>query len=130
MSYNFSKNKKLVAAAKEIARQLRVHQTPAEDIFWKAVRDKQFLGLKFYRQHPLFFEFVGKESFFIADFYCHERQLVVEIDGPIHKFQKEYDWLREHIINALEVRVLRFTNEEVENNLKSVLQNVEAFLSL
>jgi len=129
MSLNFSKNRKSAAAAKELARQLRARQTKSENIFWECVRDNKLLGLKFYRQHPLFFEYMGKESFFIADFYCHEKQLVIEIDGPIHKFQKEYDEFRECIINCFGVRVLRFTNEEVETTLHKVLLRIEEFIA-
>ncbi len=128
MSINICRNKKLVSASKDIARQLRRHQTKSETMFWEAVRNNQFLKLKFYRQHPLYFEYVGKETFFIADFYCHEKQLVIEIDGPIHQFQKEYDQLRDHLINSLGIRVLRFTNQEIETTLNEVLDNIKQFI--
>jgi len=50
---------------------------------------------------------------FIADFYCHEHRLVIELDGGIHQKQKEYDALRTYIISRLGFRVVRFTNDEV-----------------
>lgn len=50
--------------------------TEAEDILWKHLRNKKLNGLKFRRQHPL--------DIFIADFYCHEKKLVIELDGGIH----------------------------------------------
>ena len=57
----------------------------------------------------------------MADFYCHEKKLVLEIDGKIHLGQKDYDELRTHIINALGIKVIRFRNEEIEENFEEVL---------
>lgn len=121
-----SRNRKLVAAAKEICRELRKRQTAAENILWQAVRDRKFLDKKFYCQHPLFFSDVGTESFFVADFYCHEERHVVELDGRIHDFQKEYDAYRTDIIGENGITILRFKNEENENNLENVLQRLAA----
>ena len=60
----------------ERAREMRMKATPAEAFAWGLFRDRQFLGLKFRRQHQ-----IGN---YIADFYCHEKRLVVELDGPVH----------------------------------------------
>ncbi len=109
-----------VIVAKRAARDLRRKQTNAEAKLWNLLRNRQFYGKKFLRQHPIFFEYESKKRFFIADFYCHEEKLVVEIDGKIHEYQKDYDNLRTYIINAFGIRVARFRNEEVENNIETV----------
>lgn len=122
---SLSHEPRLHEIAKQRCRDLRKRQTKAEAIFWAAVRDRKFLQLKFYRQHPLFFDYLGKETFFIADFYCHERKLVVEIDGKIHDYRKDHDELRTFIINLLGHAVVRFRNEEIENNLHEVLERLK-----
>lgn len=114
--------------AKQLCRDLRKRQTDAEALFWQAVRDRKFLGLKFYRQHPLFFDYLGKETFFIADFFCHERQLVVEIDGKIHDYRKDHDELRTFIINMMGIAVIRFRNEEIETDIIEVLAKITSLL--
>ena len=99
------------------ARELRKKQTPAEEKFWKKVRGRRFLGKKFLRQNVIkHAEEGGRESFFIADFYCRENRLIVEIDGDIHLTQVEYDQLRQEILEEMGYRVVRFTNEEVLEN--------------
>lgn len=60
---------------------MRNRSTPAENLFWGRVRNRGFLGLKFYRQHPIFVDLDGRETFYVADFYCHEHKLLVEVDG-------------------------------------------------
>lgn len=126
---SLSKNKKLVEVAKRLSRDLRRNQTNAEKIFWEKVRNRKFLNKKFYRQYQLFFDLEGKETFFIADFYCHEERLVVELDGMVHDYQVEYDKKREHVINDLGIRVLRFKNEEIENEIGPVLEKLTKFFN-
>jgi very-short-patch-repair endonuclease len=75
------------------------------------------LGLRFRRQHPI--------DIFIVDFYCHEARLVVEIDGAIHKNQYEYDDGRAAEIEKFGIEIIRFTNEEVENNIGHVIKKIE-----
>jgi len=94
----------------EYARSLRKNQTSAEKIFWSNVRNRRFKGLKFNRQ---FIIEHANSSYFIADFYCHEFKLIVEIDGAIHKQQAEYDRIREDILLELGYRIVRFNNEEI-----------------
>ena len=60
----------------EKAKILGKSETDAEKILWERLRNKQLLGLKFRRQHPI--------NIFIVDFYCHKIKLVVEVDGKIH----------------------------------------------
>jgi very-short-patch-repair endonuclease len=104
---------------------LRRKQTNSELTFWEAVRNRKILGFKFYRQYAIFFEYIGKETFFVADFYCYEKRLVVKIDGKIHDYQKERDKLRTYIISMLGIEVVRFRNEEMEKNLELVLDSLK-----
>ena len=106
---------------KEIVRDLRKKSTNAERIFWKAVRNRKIYGYRILRQHPIRCVVDNKKRIFIADFYCDERKLVVEIDGPVHNRQKDYDNLRTHVIEHLGMRVVRFTNDEIERDGKNVL---------
>lgn len=106
----------------EYARELRKSQTPEEKIIWEKVRNKRLKGFKFLRQHPII---IGQnnrpKNFYIADFYCAERKLVVEIDGDIHFHQKEFDDARDYLMNEMSLTVLRFRNDEVASNLKEVI---------
>ena len=115
---------------KELCRTLRKQSTKSEQLFWVAVRDRRFENKKFYRQKPIYFEYHGQERFFIADFYCHEEKLVIEIDGKIHEFQKDYDRMRTFIINELGMRVIRFKNKEIKYNLPEVLGRLKSELQI
>lgn len=126
---SLSKNQKLISVAKQLCRDLRKHSTKAEQLFWETVRDRRFINKKFYRQYPIFFDMLGKETFFIADFYCHEEKLVIEIDGGYHKRQEKHDALRTYVVNKLGIDLIRFTNEEVENNIKNVLREMNNFFT-
>jgi very-short-patch-repair endonuclease len=122
---SLSKDPRLRLFVKQVCRDLRKNQTKAEKIFWNEIRNRKVLGLKFYRQYPLIFDYTGKETFFVADFYCHERRLVIELDGKIHEYQEERDLLRTYIITMLGIEVVRYRNEEIENNLDMVLENLK-----
>jgi len=100
----------------ENARALRKNMTQAEKILWEKLNRKQFEGLKFRRQHPI--------NQFIADFYCHEIKLAIELDGEIHNYQKEYDIGRTFEIEKYGIRIIRFKNDEVINNLNEVLKKI------
>ncbi|NIA18496.1 MAG: DUF559 domain-containing protein [Simkaniaceae bacterium] len=113
---------------KEVCRHLRRNSTEAEKVFWQAVRNRKVKNRKFTRQYPIRFEYDGQNRFFIADFYCHECKLVVEIDGGIHETQREYDKLRTGIINQSGLRVIRFTNERVINSLEKVIEQLKTWL--
>lgn len=108
----------------ELCRELRKNQTPSEKTLWEAVRNRKFEGLKFTRQYPIIYNNIGtKKLFFIADFYCHEKKLVIEVDGKIHDFQKDYDNNRDKVLQELGLQVVRFKNEEL-NNLSGVLERI------
>jgi very-short-patch-repair endonuclease len=117
-------------SAKVICRTLRKNSTEAEKRFWVEVRNRRFYGRKFLRQHPLFFRHQEKTVFCIVDFYCHEHRLVVEIDGKNHNYQKEYDTLRTHMINTMGIKVIRFGNDEIKNDMSNVLKKLEFILEI
>lgn len=121
--------KKLSEIAKIVARDLRRNSTQAENIFWEIVRNRKFCNKKFYRQYPFFYDLTGKESFFVADFYCYEEKLIIELDGKIHQYRLKEDKDRTEIINYLGIRVLRFKNEEVMNNLSKVMDEIKSYFT-
>ena len=118
----------VINQATVVARELRNKSTKAEEIFWEAVRNRKILNKKFNRQFPIHFMFDGKKRFFVADFYCHENNLIIEIDGGIHEQQKDYDKLRTAIINELEIKIIRFRNEMVENSMEKIIENLKKIL--
>jgi very-short-patch-repair endonuclease len=102
------------------ARELRKDMTAAEEVLWNRLRRKQINGFIFRRQHPI--------DIFIVDFYCHELKLVIEVDGGIHTEIKvaEYDKGREAEIERFGLKIIRFTNHEVFNNIEIVIKKVKA----
>ncbi len=95
------------------AQELHKQQTPTEQILWECLRNRRFLNAKFRRQHN-----IGQ---FIVDFYCHKAKLILELDGEVHNFQKIEDASRDEWMQAHGLRVLRFGNSEVLDNLVEVL---------
>ena len=111
------------------ARELRQNMTDAEQMLWKELRSRKFIGLKFVRQHPLIFQVINNEPrYFIADFMCYEKKLVMEVDGLIHEFQKEEDQHREEILKSLGLNILRIKNEEVEDIAK-VMDKIRTYIN-
>ena len=100
----------------QAAQKLRKNLTPPEARLWEALRNKQLEGLRFRCQHP-----VGN---FILDFYCPSCKLVVEVDGQIHARQTDYDDARTAKLAEYDYKVLRFTNEQVMNDLPKVLAEI------
>jgi very-short-patch-repair endonuclease len=89
---------------------LRRNQTKAELVVWKLLRNRNIHNLKFRRQHP-----IGP---FIADFYCHELRLVIEVDGGIHSDSEVRiaDQRRERYLGGLGLKIVRISNEDVFRN--------------
>ena len=116
---------KTTQIARQVARDLRKNPMAAEKELWRHLRDRKFLGYKFLRQHPIFILIDNRKRFLIADFYCHELLLVVEVDGEIHRRQKDYDEIRTHILKCKRVKVIRFTNDEVLGDVERVLLRLE-----
>lgn len=98
------------------ARQLRQHQTDTEQKIWQVLRNRQFLNLKFRRQHR-----IGP---YIVDFCCLEKKLVIEIDGGQHAEQKNKDILRTSYLNQAGFSVVRFWDHEVLKNVNAVKEEI------
>ncbi len=105
----------------KLCRDLRKNQTDPEKVLWECLRHRRLNGIKFRRQVA-----IGR---YIVDFYAHERRLVIELDGEIHRRQREYDELRVEEIKARELEILRFRNDQVFNDLESVLKQILAAIS-
>ena len=99
-----------------LAQQRRCLSTPAEARLWSYLRASRLQGLHFRRQQVI--------DGFIADFYCHSAGLVLELDGAVHRQQADYDAERDRILKERGLRILRFCNGEVENNLPAVLAQI------
>jgi len=99
-------------------KKLRKDQTEAEKVLWAQLRGRKLKGLKFRRQHPL--------GNYIADFYCHELKLVIELDGEIHDSveAKLNDKIRTQYLIENGFQVLRFKNLEVLGEINTVLQKI------
>lgn len=106
----------------KLAREFRKELTFAENRFWQMVRNRKLLNLKIRREHP-----IGP---FIADFYCHELKLVIEIDGGIHlnPLVKERDISREYYMRTLGLSIFRFTNEVVLFNPEIIEERLKVFV--
>jgi very-short-patch-repair endonuclease len=98
------------------ARRLRKNQTKPEEILWWLLRNRGMLGNRFRRQYII--------EGFILDFYCPSAKLGIEIDGPIHKYRRDYDKARQEIIEAKGIEILRFDNSEIYNSPESVLSAI------
>ncbi len=107
-------NKKL----QSLARELRKNMTEAEKLFWSRTNRKQISGVQFYRQRII--------EDYIVDFYCPTAKLVIEIDGGQHYSGKEQrsDEARDKRLASLGLKVLRFSNLEVLQNIDGVLEQV------
>jgi len=107
----------------ELCREARQTQTEAESQLWEILRDRRLGGWKFRRQHPL-----GR---YIADFYCADAGLVVEIDGSVHDepYQRDYDRVRDEVVISRGLRVLRVKNAEIDADLANVSRTILAHLS-
>jgi len=113
---------------KALARELRKNQTEEEERLWVYLRGRRLNGVKFFRQHPIKYEQHGKVSFFIADFYSKEKNIVIELDGLIHQKQKAYDHQRDLILKDKKLRVLRIDNREFED-IGAVIDKIETLLT-
>lgn len=107
---------------RELARNLRNSMTYAEKCMWVMLKGKQLDGYDFHRQKP-----IGN---FIADFYCHDLQLVIEVDGISHNDEiiRKKDEIKEKYFESIGLTVLRFTDDEVIGNAGLVEANLRKFV--
>ncbi|MCU4312005.1 endonuclease domain-containing protein [Acinetobacter variabilis] len=111
-------NKKLDPQLLIFAKSMRHSSTNAEQLMWQLLRAKRFMNLKFRRQHVI--------APYIADFYCHEIGLVIELDGSQHGTDDgiEYDAERTKFLEALGLTVVRYWNHDVLGRTDVVLEDL------
>ena len=110
------RNQIITPEKRELAKEFRRNMTPAEKLLWAKLRTNRLNGYHFRRQQII--------DGFIVDFYCHSVGLVVEIDGPIHQQQKDYDRERTRILKERGLHLIRFQNQDVMNELNSTLNKI------
>jgi very-short-patch-repair endonuclease len=103
---------------KKYSRRLRNEMTDAERLLWSKIRGKQLKGFQVYRQKPI--------SCFVVDFYCPKAKLVIELDGGQHYSEatRPKDESRDRYLESLGLKVLRFSDKEVFENLPGVLDEI------
>lgn len=102
------------------SRDLRSEQTEYEELVWRNILKNEKTGYKFNRQKPLLN--------YIVDFYCSELKLIIEIDGDSHNYQVDYDLKRTQDLEKYDLKILRFTNQEVKSNLNGVKIATEEYI--
>src|ERR1700741_782252 len=109
-------------ALKELARQLRNNSTLSEIILWEYLKGKKMKSYDFHRQKPILN--------YIIDFFCHELELAIEIDGNSHDIDGAYikDTKRQSMIENLGISFLRFDDIEVKKDINNVLRTIEAWI--
>ena len=103
-----------------LALHMRKNPTEAERVMWKILRKFRQSGFPFRRQHPI--------EFYIADFYCHNLRLVIEVDGEIHteKEIQSHDEGRTGELERFGIKVLRFTNNQILYESDLVVEKINA----
>ena len=107
---------------KNLARELRKNMTFGEVLLWQEIRNRR-LGYQFHRQVPI--------DAFIVDFYCHELQLAIEIDGSSHNHPEmsKIDIRRQQKLEKLGVNFLRFGEAEVRKNTGRVVSDIHNWIT-
>ena len=108
---------------KERRKELRNNPTKYEELLWKRLVNKKLDGLKFRRQHSL--------NHYIVDFYCATYKLIVEVDGEIHNHPENQanDRIRDKELKDLGYHTLRFTNQQVELDIESVIKAIQNYIA-
>ena len=112
-----------------IARTLRREQTEDESLLWQYLRNRKLDGLKFLRQHPIIYDDSnGRKEFYVVDFYCASRKLIIELDGAVHNKPEQCikDADREKKLRMMGYRILRIRNEELRD-MDLVLEKIRRF---
>lgn len=118
---NKNQMKNYAQRLKTSSRSLRRKSTPQEILLWSRIKNRSFHNLKFRRQHII--------DKYIVDFICLEKKIIIELDGMQHKREKDvkYDTKRNSYLKNLGFTVLRFWNNEVNENLGGVMLKIEEF---
>jgi len=113
---------------KKHAQELRANQTDSEKLLWKELRGRKLSGYKFLRQHPILYQGnLIRFNYFIADFYYSEKKVIIELDGPVHDLNQEYDQFRDTELQNRGIHILRIKNEELQN-MNKVLKRILVFI--
>lgn len=120
--------KKTPGVIKEISRVLRKNMTLSEQKLWNILR-RDFLDVRFLRQKPIYVytEDSWLDRFIIADFYCNEKKLIIEVDGKIHLKKEIYilDREKENYLQKQGIHVIRILNEDISKNLDQVIREIK-----
>lgn len=103
---------------KQIARDMRQQPTKAENHLWQYLRNRQINGARFRRQHSI--------GSFVVDFVCISQRLIIEVDGSIHDLeeQQSYDMQRQSFLEEQGFRVIRFTNDQILQDIQLVIESI------
>ncbi len=104
-----------ISEMKKRRRELRNGATPEEKLLWKYLQNKK-LGFKFIRQYSI--------EGYVVDFYCPAKRLAIEIDGEQHKKDKKYDEYQTRYLNTFNIRVIRFWNQEIIDDVEDVAEKI------
>ena len=101
------------------ARKLRKNMTAQERKIWAIISNRQFYGYKFLRQYVI--------GHYIVDFVCREKKIIIEADGGQHNtdINEKYDELRTNYLVSLGYKVVRFWNNEIDNNIEGVYEKLQ-----
>jgi very-short-patch-repair endonuclease len=104
-----------------LAKNLRKSATPEERHLWYDFLSKY--KIRFQRQKAI--------DNFIADFYCHKAKLIIEIDGSQHysEIGKQKDDFRTEILEGYDLRIIRFTNNQINTNFRGVCEYIDGIVS-
>lgn len=122
--------RKIPDAIKEAARALRRNMTKSEEILWNSVKDRK-IWYKINRQTPIyvFTEDTWLDRYIIADFYCAEKKLIIELDWAVHDIKEvlDLDIEKEKLLIQAWYRILRFKNKEVLTSTKDIVYKIQEF---
>jgi len=104
----------MIEALTDRARNMRKFSTEHEERLWYFLRNRRLNGYKFHRQYII--------APYIVDFICRSKKLIIEADGSQHLENKQYDDERSHFLYAHGYRILRFWNNEIQENIQEVLE--------
>ena len=108
----------------DLCRELRKRETKAEKVLWEHLRNRNY-KYKFLRQYPICaLSACGKNVYYIPDFYCYKGKLVIEADGLVHLYKKEYDKNRDDVLRSFDLTILRFNNDEIITDPESVINKI------
>ena len=114
---------------KKDAQEQRANQTDSEKLLWEELRGRRLSGYKFLRQHPILYQGnLIRFNYYIADFYCSEKKVAIELDSQIHDLNQEYDQFRDSELQNRGIHILRIKNDELQN-MNEVLKRILVFIN-